>query len=265
MSGPMCRFYEDMSLWMRAVLGGQPWQTDPTVHRLPWRESIHLPARVKIGVLRHDGLAHPITPIRRALEDVCAKIQPHVDLIEVDAGDLHIRHWELIRELYYPDGGDFTRALATLGHESLLPLTEHILSRPQVRNRSQHETWDLTSRRDALKKEYLQWYSSQSFDFFLCPASHTTASRPGTIKYWGYTSAFNLFDLPAAVFPTGLHTDVSLDTAYEQQHGLPTDLSEWDEYARKEYEEHRDVMDGMPVGLQLVGKRYEEVRVRVRV
>ncbi|CAO1638112.1 unnamed protein product [Sympodiomycopsis kandeliae] len=258
MSGPMCRFPDDMRLWMKAVLAGKPWETDPLIHRLPWREDV-LPStkRLKVGVLRHDGVAQPVAPIRRALDAIVEKLSSHVDLIEVDIGDLGARHWDLIRELYFPDGGQFTRAVAKLGNEDVVPLTEHIISQPQVRMHSQHETWDLTSRRDALKREYLEWVQTQEWDCLLTPACITASARPGTIKYWGYTSVFNLFDAPALVFPTALQTDAQLDSEYDAKHPV-SDLSTWDKDARLEYEQHREVLDGVPIGLQVVGRRYEE-------
>lgn len=258
MTGPMCRFREDVSLWMQAVLAGQPWLHDPNTYRIPWRLEVKLPGRLRIGVLHHDGVVRPITPIRRGMQHVLERLREHVDLVEVNVRDLSAASWDLIRELYYPDGGAFTRALADLGQEPLLPLTEHIVSGP-VRNRSQHEMWDLVSRRDALKKQYLKWWQAQKIDFLLCPACATVAPRPGTIKYWGYTSAFNFFDVPGAVFPTGLTADATKDADFEVAETASfKSASKWDQENEDEYVNHRQVFDGAPIGLQIVGQRFEE-------
>lgn len=264
MSGPMCRHADDMKLWMQAVLAGKPWESDPMVMRMPWRSDATLPRRkLRIGTMQHDGLAVPITPVRRAMHQICEKLQDHVTLVDLTdkTGDLWARNWDLIREIYYPDGGEFTRALAKLGNEEILPLTEHILSPPFVRNRTAHEIWELTMRRDAIKKEYLCWWKEQGVDFILSPACITTAPRPGTIKYWGYTSAYNLFDVPAVVFPTALVTDSEMDTSFEREYPVKL-LSKWDREARDEYGMHRSTLDGTPIGLQLIGSRFEEVRKR---
>ncbi len=42
------------------------------------------------------------------------------------------------------------------------------------------------------------------------------APRPATIKYWGYTSVFNLVDYPGVVLPSGLKADSKLDEQFEE-------------------------------------------------
>lgn len=194
--GPMCRSLKDISLFMAAVLRGEPWRLDNNTYRLPWREEVVQTPRkggLRICILRHDGLVRPITPIRRALDSVTSRLNHSrqdnaddvrdIELVEVDAGDLHARAWTLIRSLYYVDGGAYTRSLAALGGEPLLPLTEKILE--DAKERTAHEIWELTMKRESIKKEYLKWWNNLRLDAMLCPASATVAPRPGTIKYWG--------------------------------------------------------------------------------
>lgn len=86
-----------------------------------------------------------------------------------------------------------------------------------------------------------------------------------------YTSAFNLFDLPSLVFPTGISVNAEADMAFEASEGSDSpsrskvnnaDTGDWDRENEEEYVRHRDVYEGAPVGLQLVGSRFEEVSER---
>lgn len=96
------------------------------------------------------------------------------------------------------------------------------------------------------------------------------APRPGTIKYWGYTSVFNLVHYPGLVFPSGFKADARTDEEYEEkERSLQAEfghtskkqgewLSDFDKDNMQEYQEHRAVFDNAPVALQLIGRRYKD-------
>ena len=76
-----------------------------------------------------------------------------------------------------------------------------------------------------------------------------------TSRYWGYTSQWNLLDYPALIFPV-TKVDVKLDLKEEQY----TPLNDMDKYY---YEQYRpEQFENAPVSLQLVGRRYEDEKVR---
>ena len=89
----------------------------------------------------------------------------------------------------------------------------------------------MNTRRDTLRSEYLAHFNAQDVDFILCPVGPGPAPQHHTSKYWGYTSAWNLLDYPAAVFPTGLRADPTLDT--DEAYVKAPPLSEMDLFNRE--------------------------------
>lgn len=154
--------------------------------------------------------------------------------------------------------------LAALGSESLLPLTRVILpySEGSVAELTALEVWKLSTQREGIKKEYLTWCQKAGIDYLLCHAYGTVVPRSSTIRYWGYTSAFNLFDLPFVVLLLTHHqqnrTETVREAEYEKQETPYNRLNEIDCDNQCEYQSHRGVCDNAPVGLQLVGPRFEK-------
>lgn len=72
--GPMGRHIDDLGMYMRLILATEPWRTDPRVLHMPWRDVV-LPRKLRVGVLRDDGVVRPVKPIRRAIEHVVAKLE----------------------------------------------------------------------------------------------------------------------------------------------------------------------------------------------
>ena len=264
---------------------GSSWQTKPIV----------------VGVMLEDGVVRPTTPVRRALTQWVEQLQtaaaatgsalPRIELRRWDPRDLHRRAWDIIRSLYFMDSGKMFHLLAKATGEPLLPLTQFILSEPFVRpadadlqaevaaassgrgserkldEMSYLESCATVRVRDAFRKEYLQRWNELGLDCLLCPVMCNVAPRPATIKYWGYTAAFNLVDYPGVVFPSGLSANSKLDQAFEAVSPAQGEfgyapkegwLSEFDRDNTQEYEQHRAVFDGAPIGLQLIGRKYKD-------
>lgn len=137
------------------------------------------------------------------------------------------------------DEGKLIASFAQLTEEPLLPLTQFIMS-PPVKDHTASESWELQYAREAFKREYWRdvWVK-HNLDVLLCPAAHLCAPRPGQIRYWGYTSFFNLVDLPGAVFPVKcLFADSKADAKYEEagQAKRAVPMSIFDEETRQECE-----------------------------
>ncbi len=61
-NGPMGRTLADLDVYCRAVVAQEPWRVDPRCLPIPWRD-VELPPRLRIAVMRHDGMVRP-TPAR---------------------------------------------------------------------------------------------------------------------------------------------------------------------------------------------------------
>ncbi|UZJ57035.1 hypothetical protein CBS101457_006355 [Exobasidium rhododendri] len=263
-AGPLCRSKRDLDLVTEILVDGtaasDPFLSPP----LPWKKNTsNERKKLRVGVLHDDGVVRPITPIRRAMKhalEALAQVES-LEVIPMRPDDYYARGWALARELYFMDQGELIRSLAKMTGEPLLPLTEYILSSP-VKRHDASECWELQYAREAFKREYWKdvWVKND-LDVLLCPSAHLCAPRIGEIRYWNYTSFFNLMDLPGVAFPVkSCLVDSRLDEEFESREGTDArrSLSKLDEETSEEYERHREMFNGAPVGLQLIGKRFRE-------
>ena len=102
-----------------------------------------------------------------------------------------------------------------------------------------------------------QWLSILNApDFLICPVGPSATPLHDTARYWGYTAIFNLLNIPACKFPTGVVCSSTLhpaDTSYK-----PRD-SEFDVYNWANY--HPSAFESAPVCLQIVGRKCDCERV----
>ena len=95
---------------------------------------------------------------------------------------------------------------------------------------------------------------SRTVDIIICPAGPGPAPPHGCSKYYGYTSQWNLLDYPALVFPV-TKVDLTLDVKEEGY----VAMNDQDRYIHDLYEPEK--FRDAPVGLQIVGRRYEDEKV----
>ncbi|KAJ7102717.1 amidase signature domain-containing protein [Mycena epipterygia] len=257
--GPLCRSLRDINLWFSVVLGSKPWLHEYNIVPIPWTIPMAPTwsgsnGRIRVGVMWHDDVVLPQSPIRRALKTL-------VDVLENDSTFeiveykpfKHFEAGELAHELFFVDGGARVRERAAVTGEPVLPLTEWVITRPSVKDHTVHELWELNVRREKLRAEYLEHYNAQNVDVILCPAGAGPAPALGTCKYWGYTNVWNFVDYPGAVFPTGLYSNPAIDV---EDTTPRTYMSEADAYNASCYEP--TTFSGAPLCLQLVSRRFEE-------
>ncbi|PWN35203.1 amidase signature enzyme [Meira miltonrushii] len=273
--GPFARSLQDLEL-LTSVLVKDSTRSDPHLcPPLPWtgfqKPTVDAGKKLNVGVLLDDGFVQPITPIRRAMHDVIEKLQASgkVNIVYVNPADYGERGWWMARQLYFMENGELLRSLASLTGEPLMKLTEYVFS-PPVHLHSASDIWLLQYQREAFKKQFWQHVFvngggkqalAQPLDVLLCPAAALAAARPQQIYYWGYTSLFNLTDLPGVTFPVaGYAAQAEKDKAFEATKGgkLKPSISDLDQGTIKEYETYREVFENAPIGLQLIGHRFRE-------
>ncbi len=174
----------------------------------------------------------------------------------------------IVSSLYFPDGGAEIKAAVNQSSEPWRPLSTWILDQvPNLHSLSIHELWQLTKARETYRKKHAELWNDTAtdknsqgpslhmMDVILCPAGPGAAPKLDGAKYWAYTSQWNLLDYPALVFPvTRVNPAVDRWEAGFEPLG-EKDKENFDAY--KNAEEYA----GAPVGLQLVGRRYEDERV----
>lgn len=140
--------------------------------------------------------------------------------------------------------------------EPARPLSEWAFSYGRPEPLTHHEVWKLQFQRNVYRGEYNALFKERGVDYILCPTYPTVAAVMGESHYWNYTAIWNVLDLPAAVFPTGLTVDPTLDAlSAEDQAYKPrneTDKREWLKYQSPARYENA------PVALQLTGRHFKD-------
>lgn len=140
---------------------------------------------------------------------------------------------------------------------------------PQIQafvNRGQpisvYEYWQVNKRKVAEQRAYHDMWegarspSGRPVDVLLVPTMpHTAVPHGGSCRWTGYTKLWNFLDYSALVFPAG-RASKDLDTVAPPE-GPPR--NDHDAYNRQLYDPV--AMDGHTVGLQIVGRRFDEEKV----
>ena len=276
--GPLSTSLEGIKMFMKIIINAKPWLNEPSLVPIPWRDQTSFlgstssdKKTLKVGVLWHDGIVKPHPPITLALHDVVEKLKK-IDGLEIVDWEpyKHDEAWEIISHLYFADGAAEESTAIDASGEPWRPLSNFIIKdNPNVKRLTVEEIWHWTSKREAYRSAYAKKWNDTAtglnangetvgtVDVILCPAGPGAAPPLNHAKYWAYTSQWNILDYPSLVFPV---TRVSLlsDPLSERREFLSEKDAENFELWKSEPEKYR----GAPVSLQLVGRRYEDEKVR---
>ena len=210
---------------------------------------------LKIGVLWHDEVVRPHPPVTRALKQLTLQLQDSSFEVISFAPYLHDEAWAILSSLYYPDGGEADSEDIAKSGEPWRPLSEWIIKdNPCVKKLSVGELAYWYEEREAYRKEYALHWNKHGVDALLCPVGPGVAPKHNTARYWSYTSQWNLLDYPGVVFPV-TYVDKHIDV-WDSDLGCATGH---DDDNRKLWDPEE--FHGAPVGLQLVGRRFEDEKI----
>lgn len=272
--GPMAGSIEDVELIMKVMADSRPWTMDPYCLPIPWRSDAIADIRsrkLRIGLFEWDGVCLPQPPIRYALKRTAAALRAAGHEIIPWRLDQQ-RALELVLKVFRSDAAaDIRRKFAKSGEaplESSCDTTDPALGLSQ--------SWDLAMEgldfRAAVMEQWNQTADLANgippMDAYIAPVNPAVAPRHGDyskVRYFAYTAIANLLDYTACCFPTGFvdpAKDLADDTTLiksAQGEILPGPTCERDENIRRKYDP--EVYKGMPVCLQLVGRKLEEEKV----
>ena len=258
--GPLTTDRSMLELFMNTVLETKPWRVDTSLDTQAWTPYT-LDKPLKIAVMWSDGVVKPHPPIHRALQEVseaCEKAGMNVTSWRPKG---HDQAWDIFVSCLYPDGGAAALAPLHEAGEPILPLVKWMtMEQPAAELRTIQEYWQCIMRRDAYRNFYASlWNDSargdgQEVDVILCPVGPGVAPAHDTSRYWAYTSQWNLLDYPAVVFPV-----TTVDPMKDRNNeGYMATLAQ-DRYNRDLW--NPDTFAGLPVGLQIVGRRGMDEKV----
>ncbi|KAI5924051.1 amidase [Camillea tinctor] len=288
---PMTRTLNDLTYFTSSIIGMQPWKYDYSVHPLAWRPEIEeeyaTKEKFRVGVMRTDGVVDPSPACRRALEmaEEALKEAGH-EIVEIDPPSPYEALY-LGSLLLNADGCQMFKSFFRYG-EWNDPGADQMdwfmrLARPfkyiyylwvkYVRKddiwaglvkdwhaKSAFENWQLVAKREAYRSKWYDWWNKENLDFLLTPTNATPAvphdGMKDAVSSCGYTFLFNLLDYTCGCLPV-THVDKELDK-------LPSGFSikKLNGVAQGAYKLYdAEAMHGLPVGIQVVGRRLEEEKV----
>lgn len=97
-----------MDLFFRVIFDAQPWRTDITLSNAPWRPVDENGkglgyegwsgegGKLRVGVMRDDGVVRPVKPVRRAMDATVAALvkSGKAEIVEVEPMGFE-EGWEL--------------------------------------------------------------------------------------------------------------------------------------------------------------------------
>ncbi|KAG6835791.1 hypothetical protein H0H93_014654, partial [Arthromyces matolae] len=282
---PMARTLDDLETFWRAVVGMKPWEYDYSCLVMPWDNNLWQTERVKgfkWGVLWDDGIIQPSPACKRALETVVETLRKHghhvVDINPPSPYD----GFKIASQLLIADGartairpirsGESNDAgvVQALRMASLPSWIRRLyiwyiryIKRDEIyagildgfHERNVYDYWPLVAQREDYRRRWFEMFQEEELDYVLTvphpiPAVPHNGMKDG-VKSFGYTVLFNLLDYTAGVMPV-THVDASRDK-------LPTSFKPRNSIERSIYKMYNaEDMHGLPVGVQVVGKRLEE-------
>ncbi|KIW39567.1 uncharacterized protein PV06_08169 [Exophiala oligosperma] len=263
--GPMAKRLSSLVAVTRAVLNSQAWLQDPKVVPMPWREAIYqevLNRRLRIGLIVDDGIVEPHPPVQRAVREAAALLRKagH-EIVPWDTSE-HMSFIEIQDQFYRADGGeDIRREIAGAG-EPMLPHVEALVA--SSKPISVYDYWQLNRAKVRAQQTYNTKWDDAGVDVLLSPVAGHAALPHGCFRYTGYTKVWNFLDYTALSFPWTIvskHLDshdvnATSTTDRDRSAGLSNPFNA---YNRRLYD--LASMDGLPVGVQIIGRRFDEEKV----
>lgn len=259
-AGPMATSIESIEMFMESYLSIEPWTSDPQILPIPWRRELAtVPRRpLKFGYILSDSVVRCQPPIHRAMREMIEKLKKagH-EVFEWDSSSHRYAYYNLWLKAVLADGGQRCEDLCQLVDEPLIPgmlvgKPEDILSVVE-RQELAEKIWDY-------QQDYLERWTESKIDAILMPVTPWVGMKPKTWvqsqQYCGYTSIWNLLNYTALAIPAAV-VERKLDEPDERWKTYQGS-SFSDQFSHDQY--NLDLVDDMPVGLQIVTGRFGEER-----
>ncbi|KAI0014978.1 amidase [Xylariomycetidae sp. FL0641] len=288
---PMTRTLNDLTYFTRSVIGMKPWKYDYSAIPLAWRSDMEreysAKPKLRIGVMRTDGVVDPSPACLRALKQTeeALKRAGH-EIVEIDppspyeglyigAHLLNADGCQMFKSFMRPgewnDPGaaqmDKLFRVPGLFRYFYYLWVKYVRKDPlwaalvkKWRQKSAYENWQLVDRREWYRARWFDWWNESGVDCLLTPPNATPAvphdAMKDAVSSCGYTFLFNVLDYTAGCIPV-TRVDKNLDALSPL-----FDIKKLNGVAQGAYKHYdAEAMHGLPVGVQIVGRRLEEEKV----
>lgn len=178
-NGPLTRTLADLELYCRAVVGAEPWRADPRCLPIPWRD-VALPARLRVAVMRDDGMARPTPPVARALRAAADRLRAAGHEVVDWSSEDQPEGARLLDRMFVADGGVHIRREVERSGE---PWRPEMAQYEAARELGTAEMWALHLDRVAFQKRYLDRWNRAGIDAILCPTTPYSSVENGKFRH----------------------------------------------------------------------------------
>ncbi|USP74811.1 uncharacterized protein yc1106_02085 [Curvularia clavata] len=258
-AGPLAHSMRDIDLFFSAVAAQKPWEKDPDVTPLSWPSFSLTPRKLRIGIVRRDGVIDPHPPISRLLDEVKTKLlNSGVEVVEMDITPLFSQCQSLANSLFGLEGGNAMFDLLESFNEPLSPWLSTRLKRKKPVDLAKAQ--QLHGKREKLRSEFLRIWKDEhgDIDAFICPVAPHPVPPIDAYNGVSYTSSFVLLDYPAGVVP--VRRFGKKDMQGEMESTKP--LGSWDKANRALWTNFdRSIYLDTPLCVQVVAPRLQEEKL----
>ncbi|CAI7577600.1 unnamed protein product [Penicillium glandicola] len=256
-AGPMACSLATIEKYMELLPEARPWEIDQHVAPVAWRKELASVGakKLRIGFLVDDGVVKVQPPVARAMREVVEALRSagH-EVFEWDASP-HSYGYDLWAKAIFADGGEGCRRQTEKTGE---PLVEGMLVGKPEDTLTTSQTHQLNADKYNFESAYLDKWISSDIDALIMPNTPWVGYKPWTwVKssaYVGYTSIWNFLGYAALAVPV---TTVSKTKDVPDEEWLAhVPRNDGDRFNKQQYD--INLVEGMPVGIQVVGGRFGE-------
>lgn len=250
--GPMSRDLRLIELFMENIIKQKPWKDDVSLEAVPW-EIVSLPKKLTLGYTTFDGVVHPHPPIVDAIEEFVKEYDGKtIDGVEITfkkfTPTIPADMIQMLVGMFMPDAGERARKWAEKFDEPLdAPAPEVVALAKKLEIA---DVFALNVKRDKYRQKAWEDWKEQGIDAVVYPVYISPSSVLRTPNYGLYTMIWNVLDYPGVTLPL-----TKMD-AKKEYGDLPEPANDMDKTFQGFYE--KDKFDNAPIGVQLVGPRFEE-------
>ncbi|KAF5694715.1 hypothetical protein FDENT_843 [Fusarium denticulatum] len=276
--GPMSPSLPNLITLTKECLVAEPWKLDPNVVPIPWRQADFegmQERKLTIGVILDDGVVRPHPEIQEAVRRAVAIFEKAGHKVIAWSTADHSSCIEIQDQFYRADGGEDIKTEVAVAGEPMIAHVEALVN--SSKPISVYEYWQLNRRKTAAQEAYnKKWTTTagledgESVDVIISPVSPHTAVPHRSSRWTGYAKIWNFLDYTAMSFPfakfgsreDSTSSDIHVAAPEEARHSYLHDYAPRnaiDEWIRGLYDP--EAMKGLDIGLQIIGRRYEEEKV----
>ncbi|KAF2115703.1 amidase [Lophiotrema nucula] len=272
--GPMSTDLESLVHLMRWFVDCKTWQDDCKVIDMPWRDNIFLDTRNRIcqdgqcngslvfAIMRTDREVNPHPPLLRALSLVTSALtQRGYEVVEWDPPS-HSLAANVLFQILGSTAGQSVRSAVEASGEPPIPQLLELFNGSNSEPLPTSEFWKLCEWRERFQQQYHDYWKSmrghtaskRMVDGVILPVAPHAAPPEACFKYYAYSAVPSLLD-----YTTGTVPVTFADRFIDHEPYQYTPISDKDRTNWRLYD--KDLFDGCPVGVQVMGQRYQEEKV----